>query len=170
MRHGSVWLAVAALAASSVVASAPPPQSPSPGDGLTKGDQVAPFEAEGVDGVRRRVDYSKGSATVLLFFQSGCPKCRQMLPIWNRVVDQRPKGIEVYGVMLDQEPPGFFTMIPVSFPVLRAGSNPAERKALADAFKVHGVPLTVRLRRGGLVEDVQTGPVDLVRLGDFFRP
>jgi len=147
-----------------------PQASPSPAPRLAKGDVVPAFDAEGVDGVVRRVSYPAGSATVLLFFLSSCPKCQRMIPLWNRAYEQRPKGVAVYAVMLDQEPLGFFTLTPVSFPVLRAGRTPAERQALAQTFKVQTVPLTTRILRGGRVDDVAEGFVDAVRLGDFFVP
>jgi thiol-disulfide isomerase/thioredoxin len=153
----------------SVKAMAFSPASPPP-TRLARGDQIPPFEAEGLDGVRHRVDYSSGSATVLLFFQSSCPKCQRMIPVWNRAHQQRPKGVQVYGLMLDQEPPGFFTTTPVAFPVLRAGRTPAERQALAQSFKVHTVPLTVRVLRGGRVDDVAEGLLDPIRAGELFVP
>jgi thiol-disulfide isomerase/thioredoxin len=159
--------ALAFVTATSAVGTAASPQA-SPPPPLRTGDVVPAFAAEGVDGVVRRVDYSAAPATVLLFFNSGCPKCQRMIPVWNRAYEQRPRGVEVYGVMLDQEPPGFFTRVAVSFPVLRGGRTPAERKALVDGFKVHGVPLTLRVLRGGRVDDVAEGVIDPIRLGSFF--
>jgi hypothetical protein len=138
---------------------------------LAKGETVPPFEAEGIDGASRRVEYPKGSATVLLFFLSGCPTCHKMIPLWNSAYERRPRDLKVFAVMLDQEPPGFFMATPVLFPVLRApGRTAAERKAFSESFKIQRVPVTLRVGSGGRVEDVAQGPVDPIRLGELFRP
>ena len=60
---------------------------------LAPGDMVQPFDAEGLDGVVKHVDYPKGSATVLLFFLSGCPTCHKMIPEWNRAYERRLPAI-----------------------------------------------------------------------------
>jgi peroxiredoxin len=129
------------------------------------GQVVAPFTAQAVDGSTREVSYAKGSATVLLFFLSSCPTCHRMLPEWNRAWERRPKGLEVVGVMLDREPPGWFTVNPLAFPVVRSPG-----RALLDAYRVHRVPVTVRIGPGGRIEDVGRGILDPIRLGELFRP
>lgn len=148
----------------------PAPQASVP-PGLARGDTVPPFDAEGVDGVAKHVGYAKGSTTLLLFFLSGCPTCHRMIPFWNRAYERRPRSLEVIGVMLDQEPPGFFMATPISFLVLRPpGRTPAERRAFAESFKIRGVPVTVRVGAGGTVEDIGQGLLDPIRLGELFRP
>jgi hypothetical protein len=160
------------LLASVLFFGAPPlrAQAPAP-PALAKGDTVPPFEAEGIDGASRRIEYPKDSATVLMFFLSSCPTCHRMIPLWNSAYERRPRELRVFAVLLDQEPPGFFMATPVLFPVLRApGRTPAERKAFSDSFRLHRVPLTLRVGPGGNVEDVAQGPVDAIRLGELFRP
>jgi hypothetical protein len=129
------------------------------------GDVVPPFSADALDGTRREVTYPKGSTTVLVFFLSSCPTCHRMLPEWNRAWERRPKGLNVVGVMLDREPPGFFTVNPVAFPVLRSPG-----RAFLDTYKVHRVPVTLRVGPGGKVQDVGLGALDPIRIGELFRP
>jgi hypothetical protein len=129
------------------------------------GDVVPPFGADALDGTRREVTYPKGSTTVLVFFLSSCPTCHRMLPEWNRAWERRPKGLNVVGVMLDREPPGFFTVNPVAFPVLRSPG-----RAFLDTYKVHRVPVTLRVGPGGKVQDVGLGALDPIRIGELFRP
>jgi len=136
-----------------------PPEPPQ----LAPGEVVPPFDAEGVDGVMHHVAYGK-QPTVLLFFLSSCPHCQKQIPEWNRAYERRPPGVNVLGVMLDREPPGFFDALPVSFPVLRSPG-----RELTQKFKVNRVPLTVRVGPGGKVEDVGSGPTDPIRLGELFR-
>jgi peroxiredoxin len=142
-----------------------PAAAPSPAPLLAVGDTVPSFDAEGLDGAVQHVDYRKGSVTVMLFFLSGCPVCHKMIPEWNRAYERRPKGIRVVGVLLDKEPPGFFMATPVSFPVLRSPGP-----EFARSFKLQKVPMTVRVAAGGRVEDLGVGQLDLIRLGEIFRP
>jgi hypothetical protein len=141
-----------------------PPGAPAP-EFLKVGETVPPFEATGVDGAVKAIKYPKGTTTVLLFFLSGCPACHKMLPEWNRAFERKPAGLEVVGVLMDREPPGFFATTPVSFPVVRAPSRDFGR-----IYKVERVPLTVRIAPGGKVEGIAHGPLDGITLGGLFRP
>lgn len=137
--------------------SAPPPT-------VSPGETVPSFDAEGLDGVVRHVDYPRGSSTLVLFFLSGCPTCHRMIPLWNQAYQKRPPGLNVVGVLMDKEPPGFFMATPISFPVVRSPG-----KDLLRAYKISRVPLTLRVGPGGKVEDVALGLVDGIRLGELFR-
>jgi hypothetical protein len=161
-RTSLVATAVALLAAAASRAQAPsaqPPTAPS------KGDVVPTFETLGIDGKAQKVGFSKGSKTVLLFFLSGCPHCHKMIPEWNRAYERRPKGLTVLGVIMDQEPPGFWSTMPVSFPVLRAPGREFLRQ-----LNVNRAPLALRVGEGGRIEDVAAGETDLIRLGEIFKP
>jgi thiol-disulfide isomerase/thioredoxin len=136
-----------------------PPAAPSPGE------VVPAFDAQGIDGSPRRLEFKKGSQTVLLFFLSGCPSCHKMIPEWNRAFERRPPGLDVVGVLMDQEPPGFFTAMPVTFPVVRSPGRP-----FLQALKVNRAPLTLRVGPGGRIEDVGSGVIDPIRLGELFHP
>jgi hypothetical protein len=147
------------LAAADVPAPAPSPV-PSP----AAGDVVPAFEAQAIDGKTQKIEFPKGAKTVLVFFLSSCTVCHRMIPEWNRAYGER-KGINMYGIILDKEAPGFFLVTPVEFPVLRAPS-----KAFLDKIKVLRVPTTLRLGAGGKVEDAAQGQIDRMRLAQFFRP
>ena len=100
----------------------PPDPSPAVAQANTFGVGVG-VTAVAVAGKVEQVDYPKGTATLLLFFLSSCPHCHQMLPRWSEAYTKRPKGVRAYGIILDQEFPGFFTAMPVTFPVLRTPSQ-----------------------------------------------
>ena len=87
-----------------------------------------------------------------------------MIPEWNRAYEHKPAGLTVLGVLMDQEPPGFFLTIPISFPVVRSPG-----RAFLQNLKVNRAPLTVRLAAGGKVEDLGRGLLDPIRLGELFR-
>jgi peroxiredoxin len=132
---------------------------------LARGDTVTPFDAVGLDAAMKRVDYPKGSATVLLFFLSGCPTCHKMIPEWNRAYERRSAKLNVIGVLMDREPPGFFQATRLAFPVVRSPG-----REFLMAWKVQRAPMTVRVGPGGKVEDAQIGIIDPIRLGEIFRP
>jgi thiol-disulfide isomerase/thioredoxin len=151
--------APAARVAAQAAPAPPPPPAPS------KGDVVPSFETLGTDGKPYKVSFPKGSKTVLLFFLSGCPHCHKMIPEWNRAYDRRPKGLTVYGVIMDQEPPGFWSTMPVTFPVLRSPGREFLRQ-----LNVNRAPLALRVVEGGRIEDLAPGETDLIRLGEIFKP
>jgi len=139
---------------------APAPEAMAP----SLGDVLPAFVADGVDGKSQYVDFPKGSSTVLVFFLSSCPHCHKMIPLWNKAFDSKPAGVKMIGVIMDQEPPGFFTGMPVSFPVVRSPG-----RAFLNSIKVRRAPLTLRVGGGGTVEDETLGEVDADRLQQFFK-
>lgn len=155
----AVSLSAGGMARADNPAPSTPPQSPAVGDTLPT------FDAEGLDGLSKHIDYPRGSTTILLFFLSGCPVCHRMIPEWNSAFERRAKGLQVIGVLMDREPPGFFVATPISFPVVRAPGTDFLR-----ALKVNRAPLTLRVSAGGVVKDVGVGLLDPIRLGEIFRP
>jgi thiol-disulfide isomerase/thioredoxin len=139
--------------------------APAPVPSPLPGEIVPEFDAVALAGKVEHVEFPKGSTTVLLFFLSSCPHCHQMIPRWNQAFEMKPKGLRVYGIILDQEPPGFFTAMPVSFPVLRTPG-----REFTTSLKVLRTPTALRIGPGGKIEDVQVGVVDPIKLGEVFRP
>jgi hypothetical protein len=126
---------------------------------------VPDFDAVALAGRVEHVDFPKGTATVLLFFLASCPHCHKMIPLWNRAADAKSRGVRVLGIILDQEPPGFFTAMPVSFPVLRSPG-----RTFTESINVYRTPTALRVEAGGRIEDVQVGVFDAIRVGELFRP
>ena len=132
---------------------------------LARGATVSEFDALGVDGAVQHVGYPRGSATVLLFFLSGCPTCHKLIPEWNRAYERRPPKLNVIGILMDREPPGFFQATRIAFPVVRSPG-----RDFLEIWKVRRAPMTIRIGPGGTVQDVEVGIVDPIRLGEIFRP
>jgi hypothetical protein len=162
------WLlapAIGLLGLLATASGATPPQEAAPAVvAPSLGDVLPAFVADGLDGKSQYVDFPKGSSTVLVFFLSSCPHCHKMIPLWNKAFDSKPAGVKMIGVLMDQEPPGFFTGMPVSFPVVRSPG-----RAFLDSIKVRRAPLTLRVGAGGTVEDETLGEVDADRLQQFFK-
>ena len=129
------------------------------------GEVFQPFDTQTVDGTAQRVAFEGKGSTVLLFFLSSCPTCHRMIPAWNRAFQRRPQGLQVVGVIMDRETPGFFQQYPMAFPVVRAPSRELMRK-----MKISRAPLMVRVAKGGRIEDVAMGYHDPIRVGEIFRP
>jgi thiol-disulfide isomerase/thioredoxin len=153
------------LGAGLVLASLAVPSLAAPAQSPSKGDVVPPFETMGIDGKPRKLDFPEGSKTVLLFFLSGCPSCHKMIPEWNRAYKRRPEGLEIVGVIMDQEPPGFWSTMSIAFPVVRSPGRQFLRN-----LNVNRVPLTLRVGAGGTIEDLALGVTDPIRLGQLFKP
>jgi len=160
-KDASWWVVFGMIAA----LASPAPAADTAPAALGRGDTVMPFDALGLDAVMKRVDYPKGSATVLLFFLSGCPTCHKMIPEWNRAYERRPPKLNVIGVLMDREPPGFHQATRIAFPVVRSPG-----REFLTAWKVQRAPMTVRVGPGGKVEEAQIGIIDPIRLGEIFRP
>lgn len=140
--------------------------APSPPPALAAGETLPAFEAQGLNGVNYKIDFPKdGPTTVLLVFLASCPTCKSMLPLWSEAFDKKPEGLKVQAIMLDAAPPGFFAFHKVSFPVLRA----IDRRELSRLLRVNRVPMTVRIKPGGVVEDVSEGKLDPERLAQLFK-
>jgi peroxiredoxin len=133
------------------------------------GDVIPDMDAQNIDGSMRRISFGKADAkgpdTVLLFFLSSCPTCHRMIPEWNRAYERRPKDLQVVGLVMDQEPLGFWDTIKVLFPVVRA-----PQRSVLQQLKIQRAPLTLRVGPGGKVKDVALGIVDPIKLGEIFRP
>ncbi len=130
-----------------------------------KGDLIPAFDAVAVDGTPKRIEFPKGTTTVLLFFLSGCPSCHKMIPEWNRAFERKSEKLRVVGVLMDQEPPGFFGTTPITFPVVRSPG-----REFVNKLKITRAPAALRISAGGTVEDVALGAVDGIRVGEIFRP
>lgn len=140
------------------------PASPAPRDGLAPGAPAPGFDVASLVGTVAPLEYAKDGPTVLLFFLASCPHCKHMIPHWNAAYEKRPAGLKVVGVMLDREPPGFFQIVPVAFPVVHA----ADPREVGRLFRVTKVPMTVRVARG-VVEDIGVGPLADARVAELFR-
>jgi hypothetical protein len=153
------WIALVAALAVPASAGAAQPTT------LARGETVKEFTAQGVDGAVKHITFPKDSATVFLFLLSSCPTCHRMIPEWNRAYERRPPKLNVVGVLMDREPPGFLQATRIAFPLVRSPG-----REFLELWKIRQTPTTVRVGPGGTVQDVAVGMVDGIRLGEIFRP
>jgi len=146
---------------------APVAASPTPPP-LAPGDVIAPFQARGYasETPLYTIDFPKdGPTTVLLVFLSTCPHCHKMIPIWNKGLEKKPKDLKVLGIMLDEGSPGFFASFKILFPVLR----PAQPLELGRLLKIRNVPMTIRVKPGGIVESIAISDPDAAKVPALMR-
>jgi thiol-disulfide isomerase/thioredoxin len=163
---------VGTLGTGSLSSQSPAPTAasptPTPMPPLAAGDVIAPFQARGYanETPLYTVDFPKtGPTTVLLIFLSTCPHCHKMIPVWNKALEKKPKDLKVLGIMLDEGGPGFFQAFKIVFPVLR----PALPTEFANLLKIRNVPMTIRIKPGGIVESIAVGDPDAAKVPDLFR-
>ena len=164
-RHGRAAAALVVMGALMGGAAGQAHDGASPPPRPAAGDMVKPFDAPSLQGGSTHIEYGPGSVTVLLFFLSSCPTCHKMIPEWNALYGRRAKHVRIIGVLMDQEPPGFFQAMPVAFPVVRAPG-----RDWLHSYKVHQTPTMMRIGPGGKVQDVTVGLVDRMRVGEMFKP
>ncbi|HET7757898.1 MAG TPA: TlpA disulfide reductase family protein [Steroidobacteraceae bacterium] len=116
--------------------------------------QAAPdFTLHAAVGGNVRLSEHRGEVVVLTFWSSGCGSCRTQLAALNRSFSTyRSAGLEVYGVSVDDEPAravDYAHHAAVGFPLLLDPS-----KAVARAYQVDNLPMTVLVDRSGIVRNV----------------
>lgn len=142
--------------------------APAPRPRLAPGEVIAAFQAHSYasETPLYTIDFPKdGPTTVLLIFLSTCPHCHKMIPVWNKAMEKKPKDLKVVGLMMDEGSPGFFAMFKITFPVLR----PAKPTELATLLKINTVPMTIRVKPGGIVEGVAISDPDTDKVPELFR-
>ena len=159
------WMSAVAATVTLVLGALGAPAEAQVANSPSKGDVVPAFETLGIDGKPHKMEFPAGSKTVLLFFLSGCPSCHKMIPEWNRAYERKPEDLVVVGVIMDLEPPGFWSTMPIKFPVVRSPGRQFLR-----SLNVNRAPLTLRVVGGGTVEDLALGVTDPIRIGELFRP
>ena len=144
-------LAVAALAAVSVIAASPTARS------LTNGEPAPACSVPLLDG-RRSVslaDY-RGQVVYLDFWASWCGPCRESFPFMNELQRELAgKGLQILAVSVDKTPEEarrFLARYPAQFTIAldAAAACPA-------AFQLHGMPSSYIIDKGGAVRAVHAG-------------
>jgi peroxiredoxin len=111
------------------------------------------FTLRAAAGGNVRLSEHRGEVVVLSFWSSSCGTCRGQLAALNHsLATYRSAGLEVYGVSVDDVPSRaleYARSAGVDFPLLL---DPA--KAVAKAYRVDSLPMTVLIDRGGAVRNV----------------
>ena len=93
----------------------------------------------------------RGKVVLLNFFATWCPPCRQEIPELIKIYQQnKQKGLEILGISLDAEEASFMLknfvrQMKIPYPVLIG------TEAVAEDYRVFGVPITLIINREGKI-------------------
>jgi peroxiredoxin len=117
------------------------------------GHEAPDFTLHAVGGTNVRLSEHRGDVVVLSFWSSRCGQCRMQLVALERSFHTyHPAGLQVYGVDVDDDQGGaleFAHTQTFGFPLLL---DPG--KAVARAYRVDNLPMTVLIDRSGSVRQV----------------
>ena len=136
--------------------------------GLSAGELAPDFEAPGPDGRPVRLSELRGRAVLINFWATWCGSCLSEMPEIKALQQQR--GVDAFSVV-----------------AVNAGETPAAAArfidflgapffyaldadlVISDAYRVHGLPLSVFVDAGGVVRHVFRGHADRSRLETFVQ-
>jgi len=134
-------------------ASVPPPGAP--------GSRTAPpFSLKDIDGNVYASSRFAGKPTVINFFATYCPPCREEIPGFVEVYNRhKGKGFELIGISFDTdtrgELPGFILRNRIKYPILYGDV------ATARAYGgVYNLPTTFFVGKDGEIKNVHVGYLD----------
>ena len=117
------------------------------------GHEAPDFALHAVTGNNVRFSEHRGDVVVLSFWGSRCGQCRMQLAALDRSFKTyHSAGLQVFGVNVDDDQAGaleFAHTQALGFPLLL---DP--QKAVARAYQVDNLPMTVLIDRGGTVRQV----------------
>jgi peroxiredoxin len=118
------------------------------------GREAPDFALHAVGGNNVRLSEHRGDVVVLSFWGSRCGQCRtQLAALDHTFKTYHSAGLQVFGVNVDDDQGGaleFAHTQALGFPLLL---DP--QKAVARAYLVDNLPMTVLIDRGGTVRQVQ---------------
>lgn len=131
---------------------------------LHKGDTVPAFTTVDVGGRPLQVSFPENRRTIILVFLASCSVCERQVPLWTEAFATRPPHTDVVAILVDQEPPGYWTDHPLPFTIVRTPS----REFLHEQYHLHSAPSMLRVGPNGRVEDIQVGLASNARIHEIF--
>lgn len=146
--------------ASRQAAEGPPPSAEG-----TVGRMAPPYSLVDISGNRVSSSQFQGKATVINFFASWCPPCREEIPGFVEVYDKyRARGLELVGISFDTDTketlPVFMMQNRIGYRILMGDT------ATARAYGVNPIPATFFVGKDGRIKYVHVG---LMEKDDFER-
>ena len=140
-------------------------------DGLPSGTQAPAFAAVDLDGAAQQLTQYQGSLLVLHFWATWCPYCRGEIPKL-KIVRQAwaSRGVRVLAVSVDADPQAlkrFVAQAALPYPVI---ADLEAHFALADAYRVSGIPITYLIGPDGRIAERLDGAADILGAVERLRP
>ncbi|MBS1959752.1 MAG: TlpA family protein disulfide reductase [Bdellovibrionales bacterium] len=110
---------------------------------LAEGAELPNFTMTRLDGTKVQVDDLKNKVSMLNFWATWCEACMEEMPSIVKLHEAyAPKGFEILGLNVDEDPPKAvpptIQKFGMKFPIFMDPTN-----ALTELFDVHAIPLTV---------------------------
>jgi peroxiredoxin len=127
----------------------------------TSGDSAGFIEVTGtdLDGAPRKLSELRGTVTVVNFWATWCPPCREEIPLFTDTQSQlAARGLQIVGVAIDEpaEVRAYRQEVKINYPLLIA--DPSVYKAMqAYGNTAGGLPFSVVLDRAGQVRSRKLG-------------
>jgi cytochrome c biogenesis protein CcmG, thiol:disulfide interchange protein DsbE len=143
-----------------------PPSNSISAVGVAAGKLAPNFEVSTADGRRQRLAELRGKPVLINFWSSWCGSCLSEMPEIKAL--QEEKGRDTFSVLAinagesREEAQAFIDFLQAPF-VYGLDLN----LAVADAYGVYGLPLSVFIDAGGVVQVVYRGHADRLRLEAF---
>ena len=134
--------------------------APSPPAGVPGPKVAPPFTLKDIDGNTYSSDRFAGKPTVINFFATWCPPCREEIPGFVEVYNRhKGKGFELIGISLDKDSrenlPGFIMRNKIEYRILFG--DLATTRAYGG---VSSIPTTFFLGKDGRIKNVHVGYID----------
>ena len=129
------------------------------------------FSFPDLDGRTRQSSEWTGKVTVINFWATWCPPCREETPLFVELQEQyRDRGVQFVGVAIDDAEPTreFVDTYGVNYPVLMGDASAIDlSKRLGNRYQ--GLPFTVIARADGQIASRLTGGVKRTDLEPLLR-
>ena len=134
----------------------PKPMSPAGDTGVTVGRQAPRFTLADLAGTPTGV-WQPGKVTVLNFWASWCPPCREEMPELQRFAASQAQDVAFYGVNI-QEPAakivGYLEQNKYILPVLMDSDG-----TVSSVYRITSIPTTIVIDKTGIIRYRKAGAV-----------
>lgn len=137
--------------------------------GVFEGQRALDFELAATTGARLRLSDLRGRPVAINFWATWCPACREELPALEAAYEQfGARGVAVLGVDLREDAStvtAFAGQFGLSFPLLLDADG-----AVANDYRVLGIPTTVFVDAAGVVRARHVGPLTEEKFAEYVTP
>jgi len=125
-------------------------------DELKPGDPVKSFEAQTLDGSTTTIEYSEADTKYLvLVLSTTCPYCEKNIDQWRKITGGcQQEGCYVIGVSVHDIERTRQYMVDKNVPFYTVSNTGRD---FAQDYKITGVPVTILVSEGGIVEKMWPG-------------
>ena len=135
--------------------------------------ELKPFELEGLDGKKHRLDEWKGKVIVLNFWASWCAPCQyEIQDLVKLQKEYGKKGLQVIGIGIDEarKLANVKRTLEINYPVLVADPTRSARLLSRWGNDRQIVPYTVVIDRDGTIRYIHRGQLTPDVFGEFVIP